>query len=232
MKLTLIVLILLACGRSIAQQKFIEVTVSDTVLTKADLFVYKIVLTSFEDLDQRTQMKTQRTFDSLKSVLSAEGFVLISPSLAESYNISRPEMSFLWTHILTHSIDSLGILYRQLRSQKGLTGLLELAVAQQDSAYQAKLYKKILDKAREKAETIAAQSNQHVQGVLAVTENKGEKDGTGGWTSYPPLSDIATSVIPGWHTTILSPAKGIIADPSLAGWYPLAGTFTVRFGVE
>jgi len=64
-----------------------------------------------------------------------------------------------------------------------------------------------------------------------VTENKTEQGGSGGWTSYAPFSELAESVIPGWHTTIRAPAN-VIADPLSVGWYPLAGTFTVRFWVE
>jgi len=120
-----------------AQQKFIEVTVSDTVLIKADLFVYKIMLTpdedftamagssknqrSYEDMSRQRQMKAGRTFDSLKSVLTAEGFVLFKSSLGDSFNIYQRDMPSFWARIITRSVDSLGILYRQLHQQKGKT---------------------------------------------------------------------------------------------------------------
>jgi hypothetical protein len=47
-----------------AQQKYIEVTVSDTVLVKPDLFIYKILLSPDEDLsDFLENMRNQAVFD-------------------------------------------------------------------------------------------------------------------------------------------------------------------------
>jgi hypothetical protein len=107
-----------------------------------------------------------------------------------------------------------------------------LAVEVQDSSDQKRLFKKILARAWAKAENIAACNNQHAHEVLAVTENKAEESEISGWTSYPPLSALSESVIPGWHTTIRSPANIVIADSTSMDWYPLAGSFTVRFSVE
>ena len=111
MKLNLTLLAILFCCHAMAQQKFIEVTVSDTVLAKADLFVYKLMLTSdedfaeferpfknqpsMEDIRQERQMKGQHSFDSLKSALTAEGFMLVKPSLQESFNIYQRDGSIL-----------------------------------------------------------------------------------------------------------------------------------------
>lgn len=246
MKLNLTILSILLCCNAMAQQKFIEVTVSDTVLVKADLFVYKIALApdrEYSEVDttprspqlleamiQQRLQNSRRSFDSLRSALSAGGFVLYKSSLEDSFNIIQSDVYYFSMRIMTHSADSLAMLYRRLRDVKGLAGYLELAVAAHDSSYQKKLFKKILGMARIKAETIAAYSDQRVRGVLAVTENKADGGETGGWTSYPPLSALTESVIPGWHTTI-RPAN-IIPASSAMGWYPLAGTLTVRFGIE
>jgi hypothetical protein len=189
-----------------------------------------------EDIRQERQMKGQHSFDSLKSALTQEGFMLVKPSLQESFNIYQGDMRIASISIMTRSVDSLTTLYRQVQHQKGLVAMLQVAIASPDSSYQDKLFKKILDKARKKAQSIADYCNLHVQGVLTVTENKTEGRDGGGWTSYPPLSDIAESLVPGWHTTInttTSTTSIIIAHPSSSdGWYPLAGTFTVRFWVE
>jgi len=251
MKLNLILLtILCCCSRAIAQQKFIEVTVSDTVVARADVFVYKVSLIPGEDysspggypkdqrqaeaMDQRRKVKLRHTFDSLRSALKGQGFVLYKPSLEESVNIYQREVSMLSVRVLTHSVDSLEILSRQLQRQEGLTGFLEVAVAAHDSVFQKRLFKKNLEKAWAKAESIANYSNQHVRGVLTVTENKDEGGASGGWTSYPPLSYMAESVIPGWHTSIKAPVNIVPPDPepSSLDWYPIAGTFTIRFWIE
>jgi len=105
-------------------------------------------------------------------------------------------------------------------------------VATRDSAFQDALFRKMLRQARTKAESIAAFTDLHIRGVLAVTEDKNGEGETGGWTSYPPLSALAESVIPGWHTTISGPSNIVAGDFTAAGWYPLNGRITVRFWVE
>ena len=251
MKWNLILLTILCCfSRAIAQQKFIEVTVSDTVVARADVFVYKITLIPDEDYSslggspkyqeqveavaQRRKVKLRHTFDSLRSALKAQGFVLYKSSLEESVNIYQRDVSVLSLRVLTHSVDSLEMLSRQLQRQEGLTGYLEVAMAAHDSVFQKRLFKKNLEKAWAKAESIANYSNQHVRGVLTVTENKDEGGATGGWTAYPPLSYMAESVIPGWHTSIKAPVNIVPPEPepSSLDWYPIAGAFTIRFWIE
>lgn len=252
MKWNLILLtIFCCCSRVIAQQKFIEVTVADTVVAKADVFVYKIMLAPDEDyssltgspkyqqqveaMAQRRKQKLRHTFDSLRSALKSRGFVLYNSSLEESVNIYQRDISMLSMRILTHSVDSLEMLSRQLQRHEGLTGYLEVAMAAHDSVFQKRLFKKNLEKAWAKAESIANYSNQHVRGVLTVTENKDEGGATGGWTVYPPLSYMAESVIPGWHTTVAKTPVNIVPpepEPSSLDWYLIAGAFTIRFWIE
>jgi hypothetical protein len=248
MKPAITFLALVCCCQTMAQQKYIEVTVSDTVLVKPDLFIYKIILTPdddpqefvaarrghqpMEDVYEQRLSKGKNRFDSLKSALRAGGYAVYRSSLGDSVNIIQPEMSLFFARVITHSIDSLEILSRRLRDMKGLRGYLEESVATQDSSFQEELFRKILRRARAKAESIAAFNDQHVRGVLTVTEGKKEDVSGGGWTSYPPLSALTEDLTPGWHTTISGPSKIVVGNLSAIGWYPLSGTFTVRFWVD
>jgi hypothetical protein len=249
MKFNLLLLTTLLAGHSIAQQKFIEVTVSDTVMAKANLFVYQIVITpeddvsefasarkthiSTEEITQQRMLKATQRLDSIKSVFISQGF-LSYRTLGDSFTISRHDIPLFTARFITHTIDSLAIMYRQIKGLKNVMGILELAASTQDSTYQNRLFSKVLAKGRAKAEKIAAFSDQHIRGISSVTENKADETGPGGWTSYPPLSalsDYSTSVIPGWHTTIY-PRDNIVADPASITSYPMTASFTIRFSVE
>ena len=247
MRSTILLLLLICCFHASAQQKYIEVSISDTILAKADWYSYRILLNagsdasdytasrkknSTEDWYDQRQTKTALAFDTLLQKLKANGFRTDKPSLGDSINVYKREYPFLITRVITHSLDSLRLLGSLLKDQKNLVGYLESSAATNDSVFQKRLLKKILDKARAKAETIAVFSDLHVRGVISVSENRAEADKQqGGWTSYPPLSQFA-DMIPGWHTNI-GPLSGLdTTNPDAVGWYLLSGNYTIRFWVE
>ena len=118
MKFTFTFFALLCCSQLMAQQKFIEVTVSDTVLVKPDLFIYKIMLTPeddvsvyggsrkghqpIEDVFEQRQSKTTKRLDSLKSALVSGGFVVYPFSLSDSVNIIQSGMPYFIVKAMTH----------------------------------------------------------------------------------------------------------------------------------
>ncbi|HTR31800.1 MAG TPA: hypothetical protein VMH27_21150 [Puia sp.] len=248
MKSIFVVLAFFWCVRATGQQKYVEVTVSDTVLVKPDLFVYGLEMTASDDATDYTMtrkshqpvldlyrqriLQEKSRFDSLKSALKAAGFAVYRSSLGDSVNVLQSDVPVFMARVITRSVDSLGMLSQKLRNVKGLRGYLQAVVATRDSAFQDALFRKMLRQARTKAESIAAFTDLHIRGVLAVTEDKNGEGETGGWTSYPPLSALAESVIPGWHTTISGPSNIVAGDFTAAGWYPLNGRITVRFWVE
>lgn len=249
MKLNLTILALLCCCQVIGQQKYIEVTVSDTVMVKPDVFIYRIVSAPWDEaLSYVTPRKGRESgginyallqsngihrFDSLKTALKAHGFAVLPQALADSVNFTNESaMRNLSCKVITHSVDSLGMLYRMLADHAGLSCMLESAVAADDSVYQKKLFGKTFAKAHAKAEGLAVYSRQQVRDVLSVTESKAEESAIYGWTSYPPLSSLSSDYISGWHTTIRSSFQTAILDTEHLGWYPLILVLTVRFSAE
>jgi hypothetical protein len=92
MKSIFVLLAFFCFDRAAAQQKYIDVTVSDTVLVKLDLFVYKLIMTPNQDVPeyvatrkgrqaienfyQQLQSTATDRFGSLKAALKAAGFAV------------------------------------------------------------------------------------------------------------------------------------------------------------
>jgi len=237
---------LLVCVQGAAQQKFIEVTAEDSILARADCFVYRIMLTpDMEEMERDTlrysnytlytqkadllKQSVARYFDSLKLALRQRGFTFIQAAVTDSFNIVQAP-GFASVYVLLHSVDSLSQLHQLLQHQKKLTSLLMAVFARDESAYQKMLYKKLLDAATVKAKNIAAYTHQKIGGILSVTENKTEEEkSTRGWTSYAPLSAISDMVL----SYAVKPGDLVLnSDPRLPSLYPIKASFTVRFSTE
>ena len=234
--------------KSICQQRFIEVTVADTVLAEAGIFIYKInILNDNDDYDEleyknhaayekkkmQIQVQKKKTFDSLKNELNKTSFKILPASINESFFISGSENRKYWFNVVTYSKDSLQLLYDKIKNYKSIVGLLETFVAKDELPYYKLLYEKLLLQARKKADMIATISNQKTGNILSVIENKKEENTAGGWTAYPSLSALrATPVLPGWHTTIYPPASLSSRQSTDIANYPIYNSLTVRFAIE
>lgn len=223
-----------------AQQKFIEVTVSDTVLAQAQTFVYK--LTAIDDFmpydtsvsaDQAIEQRksnSKRTLDSLIFILQQKGFNIQPLSTQDTFMLVSSAGITFSRRILIHSVDSLSQLYQLIKNNTRLMASVEVAVARDESVYQKALWKKLLAVAAEKAKTLAVSTNHRITGVISITD-KPEYMTVGGWTSYPPLS--RDFVIPGWHTTIgASELEVLNSTFPINTLYPIRGTCVVRFAME
>ena len=226
-----------------AQEKFIEVTVSDTVLAEAQTFVYKLSVAkddntpyySARNVDPAQLMEQQgkrakRSLDSLILTLKQKRFNILPLSAQDTFEMAPLSDRTFSRRILVHSLDSLLQLYQLIKNGAHITSSLDVAVAGDESAYQKALWEKLIARATEKAKNIAALTNHRITGVLSVTDTPEEK-GSGGWTSYPPLSRAFT--IPGWHTTI-GPAETdvLVSNVPISTFYPIKATCIVRFTVE
>ncbi|MBS1564271.1 MAG: SIMPL domain-containing protein [Bacteroidetes bacterium] len=205
---------IILCTQAQAQiQKFIEVTVTDSIHVKPDLFVYRISMADFTTTvssDGRNKLRNEpkrknTLMDTVRQELTKLKFHILPATVEDSTSVSPYPMDNepLPVIVTLQSPDSLGALIDYVRMKKRLTGSLDRASTQNEALYYDKLYKKLIDAAQAKAEKLAAYSHQTILTVLSITEVPEKSAAIGGWTSYPPLSDLAAqSVVPGWHTTI------------------------------
>lgn len=182
-------------NQSSAQQKFIEVNVTDTVLAQADLFVYKIALLQNDEVEyselrnkdgiacskamvQKEKM-LKRIYDSVLHVLKNDKFSFIAQTVPDTFNITQRDYNVYSASILLHSFDSLSLLYNRIKNVKYLVGSVELARASDETAYRKLLYEKLLNEATMKAKDIVAYTNQKITGVQSVIKNTKEKESIG-----------------------------------------------------
>jgi hypothetical protein len=232
-----------------AQQNYIEVSSEDTILVKADLFIYTInVSVDVDDLQSDTsraasfipftmkidmrKQEVQLHFDSLKLQLQQMGYQCLSTSLADAFAVQTHWDGSFSASFIINSFDSLIQAFQFIKRQKGVSSFVTVASAKDEAAHRKILYKKLIDEATTKAKYIAFYSHQTILGITSVTENSvEEKKASGGWTSYGPLSASGDAKI---HSTQSSQKFGIIlsTDPRLINLYPIKGSFTVRFAAK
>lgn len=229
------------------QDKFIEVTVSDTVLAEATTYIYKVVMSNYAierlmdrivdtgsgtdhaAMADRLLNSARNHFDSLLSVIRQKGYTVLPMSPQDTFYIDEQGQRPYFRSILTHSLDSLSQLYQLFRDEKNITAV---AVQYADELlYQKALYKKLIAVATSKAKIIASYCGRQLGKILSVQEKPIER--STGWTSYPPLSALGESNIPGWHTgTIFPTVQKLNKTPAINNLIPLMNTLVVRFAIE
>jgi hypothetical protein len=241
-----LILLLFVSVNIFSQQKFIEVTVDDTVLVKPDLFVYNIIIENSGNYEREVmrdaktyekqraiiQHTLSKLYDSLKTVFTNAGFYVLPRSLRSSVISSEDDANYT-INLVTTTTDSVKMIYDMIRNTEFTEGFLWLSKAKDETTYLNLLYKKIIEKAKEKATTIAALSGQKLGSVYSVSETN-DMAQTSGWTAYPPLSQLSASVIPGWHTTIQENSSSMITDSAALKEdnYVIRQGFTLKFIVE
>jgi hypothetical protein len=247
MKKWLLLLFIGLSGRVFSQQKFIEVRVTDTVLARAEIFVYRIVATPSElmsdlaarqDTDYNNYGKRledmrrsqKRSFDSLLVSVRRQ-FDLLPPRLIDTFLVSVHSLEAFAARVLLHSVDSLARLCYMVRAAGHLIGTVEMAVAADEGPYRDALYRKLLDDAARKAGKIAGYNHQRLGTVVSVTEEK-QTEPASGWTSYVPLSALGDEGVTGWQTTLQPPQRWVNQTRRIDDLYAIKGALVVRFEVE
>ncbi|MDO6431884.1 SIMPL domain-containing protein [Flavitalea sp. BT771] len=243
MKPLSLLLALTITTRLSAQEKFIEVSVSDTVLAEAQTFVLKLSVAKDDNtlyysarnanptqLMEQQNKHAKRSLDSLILTLKQKRFSILPLSAQDTFEMASLSDRTFSRRILIHTLDSLAQLYQLIKNDGRITSSVEVAVAGDESACQKALWEKLIAKATEKATHIAAFTNHRITGVLSVTDTPEEKS-SGGWTSYPPLSRYYA--LPGWHTSI-GPAETdvLVSNVPISSFYPIKAACRVRFSVE
>jgi Protein of unknown function (DUF541) len=252
MKILIITFFVLLCFEGFAQEKFIEVTVSDTAWVKPDNFIYRISVNTTDDeyaevdtlvytdpgayKQKRKQKQLIRNtmLDSVTQLIKEKGYRILPPTIAEAFLIAG-EVGYNSNSILviTGSVDSLRSLYNLVSGNVALQANVESVFAKDESPDRKYLYKKLLAQAAKNATAIAELTGKKAGKVVSVTEfAEAKSESPGGWTVYPPLSAMASSVIPGWHTTIKGNSIYNLTEDRIVTTYLIHNTLTVRFGLE
>lgn len=204
-KQPLLFVLLFICLNANSQEKYIEVTVSDTVWVKPNQFVYTISVNpaALEDTQDTTAgnflfyhkkqlesgKRQKQILDSVKLALVKEGFFILPVSIRYVYSTNNSD--FLNSvDVLTSSNDSVKTLFNLVHSNPALTGDIGAVFSTKEDDYNALLLKKIISKAKNKAAELAKLSAIKVGNIISVKEDPTDYT-NGRWTAYPPLSALS-----------------------------------------
>lgn len=233
-----------------AQEKFIEVTVTDTAMVKPDQFIYQLMVIPDESFETDTlryadpgayrqnlaSLKNKRAqqMDSLKQELKKMGFNIFPPSLAEQVNYTAAaDLYPSGLTVLTGNTDSLKLLVSIVKKNKSLGGMVTSVFARDEISWFKKLDKKLMQQAERKAGELAQLSGKKLGKVISVIQNKETKEKSTGWTIYPPLSSLYSDAVPGWHTEIKNRNDFVtFSTDEVSTRYAIQDTLVVRFAME
>lgn len=192
-KLSLTLLLLYGlCG--FAQTGFIEVEVTDTVWMKPVSFDYNVVLNhDISDMyspyvadstsvdmgnynPEAAEAGSDKTVADLKAFLSKKGYAT-KPIENQGPNIftsNRDAEGFVVTVTSTEKLEALKAEVKELGYAEGSMGAVNYG---DSSAYDARIYKKLIEAARKKAGVIAGLSGQKLGKVIEVKEPSTTPDG-------------------------------------------------------
>jgi hypothetical protein len=213
-----------------AAEKFIEVTVEDTLKAEPDYFEYAVSATSYtadetiisdEDklLVARQQQEVSDAHEKLQQVFKIHRIPYKSNnSSIYLKSVGRADTSFEYILPFTNS-EQLSSFYDDIKEIQQIQGYITLSKSSNSEMYEKKLIEKVIRKATDKANLIAQAAQVKLGSIIQIREtalNNGSLSSSAGsgWTVYPPLH-----VLP----------QGAIAD-LLQITYKT--TLTVRFAIE
>jgi hypothetical protein len=189
---TLTLTLLLLCGLySFAQTGFIEVEVTDTVwmkpvsfdynvLVKQDVYAVEIYADVDSDEQQLQQDDKQQKLQTLKSFLGKKGYTA-KPAESGDFNLfsmgREVKEGFTVTVKTAEQLEKLKAEVKALDYAEGNMGTVNYG---DKTVYDARIYKKLIDSARKKAQTISGLSGQKLGRVIEVKEPAPAAGGMGG----------------------------------------------------
>jgi hypothetical protein len=159
------------------ESRFIELTVSDTILLKSTQIIYQINIGKQEDFlgmnlnyQDDSSEGTLPTLKEVTQLLDKKKFkytVVTNADYSVSANESKPTIEVA----LTNEVD-LKKLYELVKSKKGLTGKIKEVEYEDFSKYQEKAFKQLYTKARLHASFIATASGNKLGNLISISDVK------------------------------------------------------------
>jgi hypothetical protein len=172
-----------------AQSNYVEVTVSDTLIVKANEFIYRLNylmdqssvpfdtskmrdLTYAAKRSDLIRQKANESFKDLQTKIKNEGFILLPISLNEAFNKYGNNIQNLALVVDIPSLDQLFKFYGLIKNDKNIQGGIQVAKLKDEVKYIHILYKKLLLKARSEANYLAGLNNKKIVALASISENR------------------------------------------------------------
>ena len=148
-----------------AQEQYVEVAVSDTVLLPADQFVYQVIAmpdmymettevvpaapatrVDYAKREREMRLLQKKQLDTIEAKLKRAGFVAL-PAGIQDMMASRGFGNYFLTYQLT-SVDALKRFQDILKTSNNVNAVLQSATSKSEEQYQQRLYAKLMEKAK------------------------------------------------------------------------------------
>jgi hypothetical protein len=227
--LVLAILLLTNCVSSSAKdEKYVEVVVSDTILVAADQFVFQVMAMpqdyteavpagstpiDYTRREREMRQKQKKALDDIEAKLKKAGFNAAPLSIADMAAARGYGNYFLTYHL--SSEDELKRFQSVVRNESSANVVLQSALSRSENQHQARLYNKLMEKARNNANAIASINGKKLGSVLMVSE-AGTED-----NRYNPYLPTLSSRRGG----AMSEEDGMAVNTN----YPIRGRILVRY---
>lgn len=216
-----------------AQNNVIELTVSDTMLIKADYFHFRInIIPEYDTVYDTTGMRTDPDYMKKRAERQrqkqADYQLKIENNLKENGFFTEPitlnELTFknanqYFFTVSTNSLKAVQYLLKVSSAERGIAfNLLHIGSKEEEEHYK-RLFKKVLTKAKEKAAFVAGLQNKKVTGILSITDKRLENQY--GYTAITLLSG-----------STIRKDNGAITEEGILNAFPIMSTITVKFSVQ
>jgi hypothetical protein len=186
-KHTVVIITMLFSQSLHAQSQFVEVTVSDTAIVKADEFLYRLNFNADQTLIpfdtakgkdpqysikryEALRQKSEELFHEYESKIKNEGFEILPMSVNEAMNkMPYPINSFV---VDVRSPESLLKLYDMVKNDRSVNGSIQTIKVSNEDAASNKLYKKLMAKARAKAGYLAKLNNKRIISLISFSDSR------------------------------------------------------------
>lgn len=233
MRILFFFLVLIASSTQLlAQNNTIELTISDTLHIEGDYFHFRITVTPDYEMHvdtigmrtdpnygkNRMDRQKQRQIDfqqAIENKLKENGFFTTPLSIGELTFRSNSPAIF---NVSTNSIKAVQYLIQLASKERGIAfTLIGLSGKNEDEASK-KLFKKVLAKARERANYIASLQNKKVTGIVSITDRRLEN----------PYGYATVSLVTG----MIMRKENTQTEDSILNKFPITNTIVVRFSIQ
>lgn len=236
--LSLVTAMLALCITAVAQNNTLEVTVSDTALVKADYFVFRVQFTPdmgynsattdttgmrtdptayYRRQQEKQRQMVQELSQQMENKIKNIGFTIEPTSLGEiGYRSSLNS----WINATTNSIKAVHDLLELIKTERSVSvNIIQLSGKEED-AVNAALLKKLMAKARERAQIVAATMGKKVVAVVSMSDRKSDQ-----WNGVYSNPAMLLNSIP-------IRKDGSLAEHGIIPYYPISNSITVKFTVQ
>lgn len=183
--------------------EFVEVIVEDSISLVPQEIIFSVYIipdygegvpdTGSGVEIKANQAKYEAIATELQELIKRQNINKIATSkwaINGTYNDYQPK---LFMQLKFNSLEKLESFITAASKIKKVHGFISSVSSSLENQYKQKLYKRLIEKAREDAGSLAGHAARKLGSLIQAREEEAMKQNAGGWTAYPPLSALGLS---------------------------------------